>query len=87
MGGVNSLAAQEVVTGVGVLGRSRVPFEYSSSPMLQPRAGQPRRRPLQRRPSAWQEAEWNSAGQQSLQQSDNLGVYTLSTGRENYLLA
>ena len=41
MGGVNSRAAQEVVTRVGVLSRSRVPFEYSSSPMLQPRAGQP----------------------------------------------
>ena len=40
MTGVNSLADQEVVTRFGVLGRSRVPFEYSSSPMLQPRAGQ-----------------------------------------------
>lgn len=43
MGGVNPLVVQGVVTSVGVLGRSRVPFEYSSSPMLQPHAhaGQP----------------------------------------------
>lgn len=43
MGGVNPLVAQEVVTSLGVMGRIRVPFEYLSSPMLQPQAhaGQP----------------------------------------------